>query len=90
MKIKEVRLLAPFKLRSLCIKQNWYTKGTNPEYDHLLRDLTHNGKEHMTTEDIEAVARDIMEHSYIDEEQDVCSIMWLVNETSSTVFMKEV
>jgi len=44
----------------------------------------------MTTEDIEAVARDIMEHSYIDEEQDVCSIMWLVNEASSTVFMKEV
>ena len=89
MKIKEVRLLAPFKLRALCIKQNWYTHGTNAEYDHLLRDLTHNGGQHMSTDDIEAVALDIMEHSDIDDEQDVCSIMWLINEASSTVFMKE-
>ena len=89
MKITEIRLLAPYKLRALCIEQNWYTKGTNAEYDHLLRDLTHDGHEHMTTEDIEAVAMDIMEHSDIDEEQDVCSIMWLINEASSTVFVKE-
>ncbi|MBE5807094.1 MAG: hypothetical protein E7317_02005 [Clostridiales bacterium] len=89
MKITEVRLLAPFKLRHLCIEHNWYTRGTNAEYDYLLRDLTHDGREHMTTEDLEAVALDIMEHSDIDEEQDVCSIMWLINEASSTVFLKE-
>ena len=89
MKIKEVRLLAPFRLRALCIRQNWYTHGTNTEYEHLLRELAHNGGGHMTTEDLEAVALDIMEHSDIDKEQDVCSIMWLLNEASSTVFMRE-
>lgn len=89
MKIKEFRLLTPFKLRNLCIKNNWYTRGTNDEYNHLLRELTHDGREHMTTEDIEAVALDIMGHSYIDEEQDVCSIMWSVNEACNTVFVKE-
>ena len=90
MKITEVRLLTPFKLRHLCIDHNWYIHGTNAEYDHLLRDLTHDGREHMTTEDIEAVATDIMEHSDIDEEQDVCSIMWSINEVCNTVFMKGV
>jgi len=89
MKIKEVRLLAPFKLRNLCIKNSWYTKGTNDEYDHLLRELTHGGREHMTTEDIEAVASDIMAHSVIDDEQDILSVMWSVNEVCNTVFIKE-
>ncbi|MBR3239175.1 MAG: hypothetical protein IKF99_12125 [Oscillospiraceae bacterium] len=88
-KIKERRTLAPHRLRALCIRCNWYTHGDNAEYDHLLRVLTHDGMEHMTTEDIEAVARDIMEHSNIDEEQDLLSVMWTVNDACDTVFMEE-
>jgi len=88
MKIKEVRLLSSYNLRNLCIKNHWYTKGTNSEYSYLLQDLTHFGRENMTTEDIEAVARDIMEHSVMDEEQDVCSVMWSVNEVCNTVFVR--
>ena len=89
MKIKEIRTLTPTRLRSLCIRCNWYTKGDNAEYDHLLLDLTHDGREHMTTEDIEAVARDIMEHSVLDSEQDLLSVMWSVNDACDTVFVKE-
>ena len=91
MKIKEVRLLSPVALRNLCIRNNWYTCGSNTEYSHLLLDLTYNGRAHMTTDEIEAVARDIIMHSSnIDEdEQDVLSIMWSVNEVCNTTFHYE-
>ena len=88
MKIKEYRLLTPMNLRLLCARNNWYTRGTNAQYEHLLLDLTHGGIKHMTTEDIEAVALDIMAHSDIDPEQDVCSVMWSVNEACNTVFSR--
>lgn len=79
MKLKETRLLAPGKLRQLCISQNWYTCGSNAAYEHLLHDLTHNGRDHMTTEDITRVAQDIMDHSEPSRNDwDLCAIAWNV------------
>lgn len=79
MKLKELRLLAPGKLRQLCIAENWYTKGTNQEYEHLLYDLTHRGRENMTTEDIQAVAQDIMDHTDPSAgDYDLCAIAFNV------------
>ena len=86
MKIKEKRLLSPVNLRTLCIAHGWYTCGDNAEYDHLLHDLTHGGQEHMTLEDLEAVARDIIDHSIMHDEEDLCSVMWAVNHICYTTF----
>ena len=36
---RETRRLSPSALRALCIRQEWYTRGNNDEYGHLLLDL---------------------------------------------------
>ena len=33
---KEVRILSMSDLRALCIREDWYTGGTNEEYANLL------------------------------------------------------
>ena len=59
---KEIRTLSASALRSLCIREDWYTRGDNEEYDHLLQDLAAS-KPHLATEDIIAIAEDIAAHS---------------------------
>lgn len=49
--IKEVRRISADKLRALCIKENWYTRGDNEDYEHLLFDLA-GRKENITTDDV--------------------------------------
>lgn len=67
MKFKETRTLAADKLRSLCIKNNWYTCGTNEEYSRLFDRLTDccGYPENLTTEKLAEIAIDIWEHSRI-------------------------
>lgn len=57
---KEVRMLGASRLRALCIKEDWYTGGTNEEYAVLL-DMAQ--REGITTDDIVEMATDIYEHS---------------------------
>ena len=73
MKIKETRKISALDLRKLCIERNWYTRGDCEEYENLLFNLA-DSKENITTEDIVAIAEDIMEHSDIDgeETEDIC------------------
>lgn len=59
---KEVRRITAGRLRTLCVEQDWYTGGDNDEYGHLLFDLA-GYKENITTDDIVAIASDIIEHS---------------------------
>lgn len=59
---KEVRKLCSSDLRSLCIKENWYTGGTNDEYFNLMQ-MTE--KDNITTDDIVEIATDIIEHSNV-------------------------
>lgn len=33
---REIRRISAGSLRNLCIANNWYTRGNNPGYDHLL------------------------------------------------------
>lgn len=66
-KYTETRVLRMEKLRSLCIKHDWYTCGTNEEYAALFARL-HDDMgcpEHMTTEKLAEIAADIMAHSEI-------------------------
>ena len=70
MKIKETRLLFWNRLRSFCIKHDYFTLGTNEEYTELYEMLPEvqyqNGlreDRHTTAEDLLKVAQKIMEHS---------------------------
>lgn len=49
------------KVRGLCIKQEWYTRGCNAEYDHMLLELI--PEEPAELETVYLVAEDIYDHS---------------------------
>ena len=58
--MKEVRKIEIDKVRSLCIRNNYYTEGTCEQYAamfELCRTVN------PTTDDFEEIATDIMEHS---------------------------
>lgn len=64
---REVRKIREDDLRNLCIAKQWYTRGDNAAYNHLLNDLAKD-KENITTDDIVEIALDIMKHSNTDQE----------------------
>lgn len=64
---REIRKIHADSLRNLCIAKNWYTKGNNTEYYHLLHGMAEE-KENITTDDIVEIAQDIIEHSNTDQE----------------------
>ena len=57
--MKEIRKINYEDLRNLCIKNNWYTLGTNEEYQDML--FRADGLENVTTEDIARIAQNIMD-----------------------------
>ena len=86
-KVKEVRVLSAQDLRSLCIENNYYTRGDNEEYSNLFEWV---GKQHnMTTTKIMQVAQDIFEHSSakVQSEQDIESIAFNVARVCTTYFI---
>lgn len=85
---KEIRTLTAYSLRSLCIRQNWYTGGENAEYEHLLYDLAAN-KPHLTTGDIIQIAEDIAAHSDLSDGYDIEGIAWEVNRACNVSFEKQ-
>ena len=85
---KEIRTLTAYNLRSLCIRQNWYTCGDNAEYEHLLYDLA-DSKPHLTTEDIIEIAEDIAAHSNLQNSYDIEGIAWEVNRACNVSFQKQ-
>ena len=95
---KEIRTLSACDLRSLCINENWYTGGTNEEYENLLN-MTK--KDNITTDDIVEMATDIIEHSEsaIDGYMKGAGltlggcythVMFLLAEKCSTYFVEEI
>lgn len=59
--MKEIRKINSSKVRQMCIKDNYYTKGTNNEYENLLLNLCND--KNMTLKKIEKIATDILQHS---------------------------
>lgn len=49
------------RVRGLCIRQGWYTKGNNSEYDHMLLEMIPDEPTDIDT--VIEVARDIYNHS---------------------------
>lgn len=92
---KEVRRLHSSDLRALCIKEDWYTGGTNEEYANLM-EMTK--KDNITTDDIVEIATDIIEHSstavkkikecagYNDMSEIYTHFMFLISEACITFF----
>lgn len=61
MKFKEARMIRSDEVKAMCIKDGFYTCGTNAEYCHLLFDLCEN--KDASLEDLEEIAIDILDHS---------------------------
>lgn len=72
MNIIEIRSWNMHDLRSACISNNFYTGGTNEEYERLLLSLD---ELELTLENMQKVAEDILEHS---EDQTLLNIMWVL------------
>lgn len=60
--LKETRKIDHLKVRSLCVKNNYYTCGTNEEYNKMFSHC----KGKMTIKKIEYIANDIFNHSDIE------------------------
>ena len=86
-KYKETRRLTASALRSLCIEHEWYTRGDNEEYDHLLQDLA-SAKPHLDTAGIIAIAEDIAAHSRLEDGEDVPAIAFEVARACSVTFRR--
>lgn len=80
--MKETRKLYSGDLRMLCIRENWYTKGTNEEYAMLLN--IPNENENIDTETIIDIAEDILAHSHT--EYDLPSICFGIAEICHSFF----
>ena len=86
-KYVETRRLGASALRELCIEHDWYTRGGNDEYEHLLLDLA-GGKPHLDTADIIAIAEDIAAHSRLGDGEDVPAIAFEVARACSVTFQQ--
>lgn len=60
--LKETRKIDHLKVRSLCVKNNYYTCGTNEEYGKMFSHC----KGKMTIRKIENIAKDIFNHSDVE------------------------
>ena len=63
--MKEIRRMTPEDLRNLCVRQDWYTKGTNEDYGKLMeRCRDENGEyKKLSLKDIYWMGYDIFMHS---------------------------
>lgn len=71
MKIKEVKKIDTDKLRNICIKNNWYTRGTNREYSNMFKMCE---KDNISTNDLYEIAKDIYEHTSVEDAKSGCSV----------------
>lgn len=81
---KESRVINATAIRSLCVKNNWFTLGDNEDYDTLLS-YGFSGKE-ITTDEIVEMAEIIKEYSETDME--ITSIMYELGKICTTVFFE--
>lgn len=86
--ITECRYISPEDLRSLCIRENWFTKGDNEAYAHLLG-MCRNGSEYadLHTGLIAAMAISIQMHSDVEQSTEyLLNIMFCIAQASTTYF----
>ena len=88
MEFVETRNMHICDLRNLCIKRNWYTRGTNAEYSNLFDMLSdsHSEPVNMTTAKLAEIAADIMAHSEMHPDYEITSVMYELAQICHTFF----
>jgi len=83
-KYVEKRKMTMESLRGLCVRNDWYTSGTNAEYDKLLM-MTK--ADDITTDVLVRMANDILIHSETDHYME--SVLFELSRICYSVFEKE-
>ncbi len=84
----EKRKLYSDDLRKLCIRHNWYTKGTNEEYAQLLNMA--DKLDHVRSRYIVGIAEDIIKHSDLSgTDYDLPAICFEIAEICHSFFEQE-
>lgn len=86
----ENRTLSASDLRSLCIRNNWYTCGTCAEYEALFNRLYDEDgcPMNLTTEKLAQIADDIMAHSEISD-YTITTVMYELNKACAVYFEED-
>lgn len=71
-KFKEFRTWSTESVREACVNNNFYTRGNNEEYSHMLSWVE---RLYPNTENIQYIAENILEHS---EDQTLSNIMFVL------------
>lgn len=79
---REVRKIEASEIRKLCIKHDWFNRGTNEEYE-LLLNYGFSHKE-ITVDELVEMATLILEHS--DTDYELTSVMFELNEVCHSYF----
>lgn len=86
--MKEIRRISGTRVRHACITHEWFTCGEVEEYTELFEgiyDITNNGR-NVTTEMLEAIARNIKKYS--DTDYNIAEIMFVLNAECCTIFFE--
>lgn len=70
MRVKEIRRLCMVKVNMMCVNNSWYTKGSVEDYNRMLRMCQ---KNNITTRQLYKIAKDIYEHTDVNDDSIVCS-----------------
>ncbi len=87
--IKETRFISGGSVRQLCIRENYYTNGTNAEYEVLLNAANRLGAENVTADGLYSLAKNIYEHSEMDiydANEAIAQIMYCLNLACVTTY----
>lgn len=77
MKVKEIKRIDCDKLRSMCIRCNWYTAGNAEAYNSMFEMCR---KNNVTTSQLFKIAKNIYEHTNVDSAREGCSKDYSDNE----------
>lgn len=96
---REIRKIDKTKVRYMCIRENYYTRGNETDYSHLLGDLCNFCRD-LTMDDLEEIVADILNHSDVDGicDRDGCTkdeifgaVLWeIINECCTVLVKKDV
>ena len=82
---REVKKISADKIRGLCIAKNWYTNGTEEEYNELLQYGFSNMD--ITTDELVEMATLIKEYS--DTDCEITSVMYELNAACCYSYFEE-
>ena len=88
--MKELRILAPNRLERTCEKYGWYDQGTTEEFETLCKTLRgyHSAAVHMSVDELERIARDILAHTQPINAYPIARVMEVLADTCYSCFME--